>query len=115
MSGNAAADGSRLRVVGRSIQVLAFGTFARRESCAMASAQLATSSDDAKSIKFAVLIVSFTGYANRGWIHHCWRRAGVEASRVCGVELHVESGVELVEARAQDFSIYVPMQVYSNI
>ena len=60
MSRNAAADGSRLRVVGRWVRVLAFGTLARRESCAMASAQLATSSDDAKSSKFADRTV--TGY-----------------------------------------------------
>ena len=39
VSRNAAADGSRLRVVGRWVRVLAFGTLARRESCAMASAQ----------------------------------------------------------------------------
>ena len=57
MSGNAAADGSRLRVVGRLIRVLAFGTLARRESCAMASAQLATSSDDAKQARVASLLI----------------------------------------------------------
>ena len=51
--GNAATDGSRLRVAARWVRVLAFGTLARRESCTMDGGELPTTSDDAKSSQSA--------------------------------------------------------------